>query len=370
MDEYYMRIALALAEKGRGKVSPNPMVGAVIVKENRIIGSGYHMKYGEAHAEVNAFNAVTEDTKGSVLYVTLEPCSHYGKTPPCVDMIIEKGIKRVVIGALDPNPLVAGKGIKKLIDSGIEVRVGTLEKECREINKVFLKYIVEKKPYVILKSAMTLDGKIATASGESKWITSKESRMAGHNLRNKYAAIMVGVNTIIADNPQLTCRIEGGKNPRRIIVDTRLRIPLDAYVVNDEYIYNTVIATTERADKNKLLKLKSRGIEILVCPVKQEKVDLQYLMKVLADLNIDSVLIEGGAELNFSSLQDNIVDEINFFIAPKIIGGVNAKSAIGGEGVQRLIDTFKLENIQISMIEDDICLKGTVKRGEAKCLQE
>ena len=338
MDEFYMERAIELAKRGQGMVSPNPMVGAIIVKEGKIIGEGYHMCYGEAHAEVNAFNNAKEDTKGACLYVTLEPCSHYGKTPPCVDMVIKKGISRVVIGSLDPNPLVAGRGIRKLKENGIEVKIGVLEDKCKEMNKVFMKYITSQRPYVVLKSAMTIDGKISTAIGKSKWITGKEARLEGHKLRNELKGIMVGVNTIIADNPELTCRIDKGRNPIRIVVDSKLRIPLDAKVVNDQFKNKTIIATTEMAHKGKLKLLKDRGIDV--------------------------ILLEGGAELNYSALAEGIVDEVNIFIAPKIIGGREAKSAIAGDGVKELSQAFKLEKMSVGFIGEDIWIKGKVKRGE------
>lgn len=364
MDEFYMERAIELAKRGQGMVSPNPMVGAIIVKEGKIIGEGYHMCYGEDHAEVNAFNNAKEDTKGACLYVTLEPCSHYGKTPPCVDMVIKKGISRVVIGSLDPNPLVAGRGIRKLKENGIEVKIGVLEDKCKEMNKVFMKYITSQRPYVVLKSAMTIDGKISTAIGKSKWITGKEARLEGHKLRSELKGIMVGVNTIIADNPELTCRIDKGRNPIRIVVDSKLRIPLDAKVVNDQFKNKTIIATTEMAHKGKLKLLKDRGIDVIILEAKNNKVDLDRLMVSLAERKIDSILLEGGAELNYSALAEGIVDEVNIFIAPKIIGGREAKSAIAGDGVKELSQAFKLEKMSVGFIGEDIWIKGKVKRGE------
>lgn len=222
LNQEYMRLAIEIAKKGAGKVNPNPMVGAVIVKDERVIGQGYHKYYGGNHAEVNAFENLSDNPEGATIYVTLEPCSHYGKTPPCVDKIIANKISKVVVGTLDPNPLVEGRGIKALKEAGIEVITGVLEEECKKLNEVFMKYILCKRPFVVLKTAMTLDGKIATESGESKWITSDKSRQEVHKLRNKLSAIMVGVNTVIKDNPELTCRLEGGKNPVRIIVDSKI----------------------------------------------------------------------------------------------------------------------------------------------------
>lgn len=373
MDEFYMKLALDLAAKGRGKVSPNPMVGAVIVKDGKVIGEGYHMKYGEAHAEVNAFNnaeAAEEDVTGATIYVTLEPCSHYGKTPPCADKIIEKKISRVVIGSVDPNPLVAGNGIRKLRQAGIEVVTGVLEDECNKLNEVFMKFIVSKEPFVIMKAAMSLDGKIATASGESKWITSEEARKEVHKLRNEVTAIMVGVGTVIKDNPELTCRIENGKNPIRIIVDSKLRIPMESKVISGLDKAKTIIAVTDKADNDKLSKLAELGVTILTVKTKEERVDLRDLMIKLGALKIDSILLEGGGTLNYSALNQGIVDKVQFYIAPKIIGGECAKTPVtpvppvpgtGVTGVQFLKDAFKVKNLTSRFIGSDILLEGYIE---------
>ena len=259
-----MEIALELAKKGAGKVNPNPMVGAVIVKDGKVIAQGYHEEYGKSHAEVNAFNNALEDVRGATMYVTLEPCSHYGKTPPCVEKIIEKKISRVVIGMVDPNPIVRGQGIEKLLSQGIEVVTGVLEEKCKKLNEVFIKYITLKKPFVIMKTAMSIDGKIATSSGESKWITKEESRKQVHKLRNEVSAIMVGVNTVIKDDPELTCRIENRKNPIRVIVDSALRIPSDSKVIKGANKVKTIIACTEKLNNEKVLVLKKQGVEILI----------------------------------------------------------------------------------------------------------
>ena len=246
-----MNIALQLAKKGKGKVNPNPLVGAIIVRDGVILGRGYHKEYGKAHAEVNAFLDAKEDITGATMYVTLEPCSHYGKTPPCVERIIENKISRVVIGMIDPNPLVAGKGIEKLKKSGITVTVGVLEEECRKLNEVFIKYITKNEPFVVLKTAMSLDGKIATSRGESKWITGEKARNEVHNLRNELEAIMVGVDTVIIDNPELTCRLENGRNPIRIIVDSTLKIPLNSKVLKNQDEAKTIVATKKEAIEEK-----------------------------------------------------------------------------------------------------------------------
>ncbi|GAA0086467.1 bifunctional diaminohydroxyphosphoribosylaminopyrimidine deaminase/5-amino-6-(5-phosphoribosylamino)uracil reductase RibD [Clostridium sp. CTA-7] len=363
MNEKYMRMAIELAKKGVGKVNPNPMVGAVIVKDEKVIGEGYHEEYGKAHAEVNAFSSLIEESKGATLYVTLEPCSHYGKTPPCVDKIIENKIAKVVVGAFDPNPLVAGRGIKKLKDAGIDVVTSVLEEECKKVNEVFMKYIVEKKPFVVLKTAMTLDGKISTPSGESKWITNEESRKEVHKLRNKLSAIMVGVNTVIKDNPELTCRLEGGRNPIRIIVDSKLRIPMESKVVIDK-LARTIVATTELANKDRVLDLKKLGVEVIIIKAKNERVDLQSLMVELGKLNIDSILLEGGSTLSFSALEDKIVDKIQAYIAPKIIGGEKSKTPVGGKGIEKLSNAIMLENMKVISVGRDLLIEGYLKGAE------
>lgn len=361
MDKVYMKRALELAELGRGKVAPNPMVGAVIVKAGKIIGEGYHKKYGDNHAEVNAFENATEDVSGATLYVTLEPCAHYGKTPPCAKRIVKEGIKKVVIGVLDPNPLVAGKGVNILKDAGIEVVVGVLEEECRKINEVFMKYIKTSRPFVLMKYAMSLDGKISTATGKSKWISCEKSRRDVHKLRNNLSAIMVGINTVIKDNPMLNCRIEGGNDPIRIIVDSNLRIPLDSKIVNTSNNISTIVATTHKADKDKIKLLEERNVEVIVAKEKDGRVDITSLIDKLGEKKIDSILLEGGSEINFSCLQEGIVDKVRIYIAPKILGGNNAKGAVGGRGVSEMIDSFNIENIDISTIGSDIVVEGYVK---------
>ncbi|WP_341479383.1 bifunctional diaminohydroxyphosphoribosylaminopyrimidine deaminase/5-amino-6-(5-phosphoribosylamino)uracil reductase RibD [Clostridium gasigenes] len=363
MDENYMKLALELAKKGMGKVNPNPMVGAIIVKNGKVIGEGYHEAFGQAHAEVNAFNSLIEDAAGSTIYVTLEPCSHYGKTPPCVDKIIENKISRVIVGAFDPNPVVSGKGVKNLRDVGIEVITGVLEDECTKINEVFMKYIVSKKPFVILKSAMSLDGKIATSKGESKWITGEKSRIEVHKLRNEVSAIMVGVNTIINDNPQLTCRLENGRNPIRIVVDSTLRIPIESKVISDIDEAKTIIATTDKGSSDKILELTNAGVTVLIIKSKDGRVDLQELMIKLGNLNIDSILLEGGGILNFSALDQGIVDKIQIYISPKIIGGEKSKTPVGGNGIEILKDAFKIQGLTSRSVGEDILIEGYIKKG-------
>ncbi|MDI9476850.1 MAG: bifunctional diaminohydroxyphosphoribosylaminopyrimidine deaminase/5-amino-6-(5-phosphoribosylamino)uracil reductase RibD [Natronincolaceae bacterium] len=364
MDSLYMNRALALAELGAGYVNPNPLVGAVIVKDNKIIGNGYHAKYGEAHAEINAFNNATEPVAGATMYVTLEPCSHFGKTPPCVEAIINRGIKKVVVAVEDPNPLVAGRGIKILRENGIEVTTGVLEKEAKKLNEIFIKFITTGLPFCSLKTAMTLDGKIAAHTGDSRWITSDKSREYVHKLRHKYSSIMVGIGTVLADDPLLTTRLENmdGKNPIRIVVDTKGSIPLDAKVLQCDENTKTLVATTEAIGEEKIRSIQETGVEVIVTPSKDDKVDLLYLMKVLGERKIDSVLLEGGSNLNYSALQEDIVDKVVSFIAPKIIGGNSSKTPVGGEGIPYMKDAISLKNINIYRFGDDVMIEAYTRK--------
>lgn len=355
-----MRMALELARKGKGWTTPNPLVGAVIVKGGRIIGQGYHQKYGQPHAEVNAIASAKEDVTGATLYVTLEPCSHFGKTPPCSDLLIDKNIKRVVVGTLDPNPLVAGKGIERLRNNGIEVVTGVLEEESQKLNEIFIKYIVTKEPFVVMKNAMSLDGKIATVTGESQWISGESSRKQVHSLRHELAGIMVGIETIIKDDPQLTSRTLNSRNPIRIVVDSQLRIPIASKVLTQQDKAKTIVATTKRANNEKLDTLKQMGIEVIVIKVKCERVDLRELMKVIGAKGIDSILLEGGANLNFSALEEGIVDKIQSYIAPKIIGGKEAKTAVEGAGIQLLKNAFKIDRMTPVMVGEDLFVEGYI----------
>lgn len=365
IDEQYMAIALSLAKKGAGFTNPNPMVGAVIVKDGKIIGEGYHKKYGGPHAEVNAFADAKErgeNTKGATIYVTLEPCFHYGKTPPCVDLVLRKEVSRVVIGTLDPNPLVAGQSVKKLEKAGIEVVSGIRKEECLKLNEIFFQYVTTKKPFILLKSALSLDGKIATVTGESQWISCEESRREVHELRGKYASIMVGIGTVLADNPSLTCRLEGKKSPIRIIVDSSLRTPLDANILKNQDIAKTIIATTSRAKSEKKQKIEEMGVEVLILDGEDGQVDLVSLQKAISERKIDSILLEGGADLAFSAIKAGIVDKVRYYIAPIMLGGQQTKTALGGEGFQHLRDAFSLENITTRQIGQDICIEGYRKK--------
>lgn len=355
----YMKRAIELAKFGEGAVNPNPLVGAVIVKNGKIIGEGYHKYFGGNHAEVEAINNATESVCGADIYVTLEPCSHYGKTPPCALKIVECKFKNVFIGSKDPNPLVSGKGIKIIEDAGINVYTGICEKECNKLNEVFFKYIKTKKPFVVMKTGTTLDGKISTVTGESKWITNEKSREYVQKLRNSLLGIMVGVNTVIKDNPRLTTRIEGGRNPIRIIADSTLRTPENANVL-DVSQGRCIIAVSQKADASKCERFKQKGVEIVVAG--DEKVDLKKLMKILGGMGIDGILLEGGGELNFSMLKEGLVDKVITIIAPKIFGGKLAKTSVMGEGIENINDAFNLKDITVDNIENDIVITGYVEK--------
>lgn len=359
----FMRKALSLAEKGKGFVSPNPMVGAVIVKNGRIIGSGWHMKYGGLHAERNAFaqcDLQNIDCTGADLYVTLEPCCHYGKTPPCTEAIIEHGIRRVFIGSPDPNPLVAGKGVKILREHGIEVTEGILRDECDALNRIFFHYITTGLPYVTMKYAMTLDGKIACYTGESKWITGTEARRDVQVQRLRHSAIMVGVGTVLSDDPMLNCRLENGRDPIRIICDSSLRTPIQSNIVRTAKDIPTVIATIS-ADSERIYEYESHGCRIIKTSEKNGKVDLRELMTILGREKIDSVLLEGGAELNWSALESGIVSGVLAYISPKIFGGTNAKSPVGGAGVPHPDNAFMPEIISVTRLGEDLLIESRVK---------
>lgn len=347
----YMKRALKLAQKGRGFVNPNPLVGAVIVKNGKIIGEGWHECFGKAHAEINAFSHALENVEGAELYVTLEPCSHYGKTSPCAETIVQKGIRKVYIGMKDPNPLVSGKGIKILKEAGIETVCGIYEKECRKLNEIFIKYITTKLPFVVMKTAMTLDGKIASYTGDSKWISCEKSREIAHKMRSSCMGIMVGIQTVCKDNPFLTARTENAHNPIPIIVDSTLKIPTNAHVLEGK---RCIIATTDKADKQKRKALEKKGIEIIKIKEKDGHVDLKLLLYQLGEIGIDSILLEGGGELNFSMMKNQLVDKVIFFIAPKFVGGRNAKTPLEGDGFSQIKESIQLKNIEMKKIEEDI----------------
>ena len=363
-DEFYMRRALELAEKGRGYTNPNPMVGAVIVKDNRIIGEGYHHRYGDLHAERDAIKNCTESAENATIYVTLEPCCHQGKQPPCTEAVLAAGIKRVVIGSMDPNPLVAGKGIEFLKENGVTVEGPVLNKECLELNRVFFSYIKNKKPYVIMKYAQTLDGKIATYKGLSQWITGEEAREKVHEDRHKFASIMVGAGTVIKDNPTLTCRstkISNPNNPIRIICDTNLRTPYDCNLIKTIDKAKLIIATCSD-DIEKIGHYEKLGCMVIKVPKDNNgHVDLKILVQELGRQGIDSIIAEGGGELNWSLLQAGLVNRVQVYIGSKIFGGENAKTAVEGKGVDTPDDAIIIKNKEIHLLGNDILIEGDVE---------
>jgi len=367
MDEEYMQQALRIARYAIGRTSPNPMVGAVILSQGRIVGQGWHRKAGTPHAEIHALLQAGELSQGATMYVTLEPCSHQGRTGPCDQAIIAAGIKKVVIAMTDPNPLVAGRGIKRLQEAGIEVIEGILAYEAAHLNEVFIKWISTKMPFVTLKSAMSLDGKIAAHTGHSQWITGSEARECVHQLRDCYDAILVGIGTVLADNPSLTTRLPGeaGKNPIRIIVDSMARTPLDAHVIRDG-LAPTIIAVTPDARQDKIDALRTLGVEVLVIERNQAGVDVRQLLTLLAKRDITSIFIEGGGSINASFLEENLVDKVHWFIAPKIIGGSHAPGPIGGKGVDKVTDAKVFEDINIETVGEDILISAYLRNREGR----
>ena len=357
--ETYMKRALELAASAMGHTSPNPMVGCVVVRDGRILAEGCHEKYGEFHAERNALTRYDGDASGTDLYVTLEPCCHQGKTPPCTDIIIEKKIGRVFVGAMDPNPKVAGKGVRILKEHGIEVETGILEKECLTLNEIFFHYISTGLPYVAMKYAMTLDGKIASFTGDSKWITGEAAREHVHSLRKKYSAIMAGVDTVIADDPMLNCRIDKGVDPVRVICDSGLRIPMESQIVKTADTIRTIVAYAGNPLEDKKKELESTGVELLRTG-EGEQVDLKLLFQKLGEMTIDSVLVEGGGTLHGSLLQTGFVNRVYAYIAPKLIGGREARSPVEGRGIEKMAEAERLKEIEILRFGEDICITGTL----------
>lgn len=357
-DESYIQLAIEIAKKGYGNVSPNPLVGCIIIKDGKIIGAGYHEKYGKNHAEVNAIESSNEVVEGSTIYVNLEPCSHFGQTPPCVDKIIEKKIKRVVIGTLDMNPLVSGRGIKKLKAAGVEVKVGVLEKECTELNKFFFKYITKKIPYVTLKAAQTIDGKIADTDGDSKWISSPSSRKIVHQMRSKYDAILVGSGTVEKDDPKLTVRLTEGRNPKRIVLDTHLKLKLNHKIFQNNADGNLIVITSINNGKkqSKVDKLKALGVNILYAKEnKKGMIDLRSALIEIGKINISSILVEGGSILLSNFIKENLYDDISLFIAPKILGaGIDS---FGNLGIKTIRQAYRLKIESVEKTGDDIMVQ-------------
>lgn len=365
IDEGYMRMALELAQNAHGRTTPNPLVGAVIVKDGRVVAVGWHRKAGTPHAEVHALTMAGELARGATIYVTLEPCSHYGRTGPCAKAVIDAGIARVVMGMVDPNPKVAGKGLAMLEEAGVEVTVGVLEDECRALNDVFLTWMTQKRPFTVLKTAMSLDGKICDAQGESQWITSAAARARGHEWRDEVDAIMVGSGTALKDNPSLTTRLDGrpGRNPIRIIIDSGARLPLDAQVLTDGAA-RTIIVVTEQAPAERRAALAGRGAEIVVCGT-GEHVDLALMMARLAEMRICSILVEGGGRLTYALLAAGLIDQVHAFIAPKIIGGAQALTPVEGAGFP-LADAVALTRVTTEQVGPDILISGYVERAEVR----
>ncbi len=361
MEERYMERAIELARNGTGRVNPNPLVGAVIVKDGNIIGEGYHAGYGGLHAEREAFKNLTESAEGADIYVTLEPCCHYGKQPPCTEAIIQNGIKNVYIGSDDPNSLVAGRGIEQLGKAGINVIRGVLKEKCDALNPVFFHYITTKTPYVVMKYAMTLDGKTACDTGESRWVTGEEARGHVQETRNALTGIMAGVQTVINDNPHLTCRMAGGRNPVRIICDSHLRIPGCCHILETADKIKTIIATVS-GDIKRIRELEKKGAVIVKTQPLNGRVDLKALMQELGGMGIDGILLEGGGTLNNSALKAGIVNHIQAYIAPKIFGGSGRYTPVGGEGVLSPGAAYIFENINITRFGSDILLECDIKK--------
>lgn len=373
-EEQFMKRAIELAKQGAGWTAPNPLVGAVVVKNGRVIGEGYHRKYGELHAERNALAACSEDPAGATLYVTLEPCCHYGKTPPCTEIIIEKKIAKVVIGSRDPNPKVAGKGARILREHGIEVVEDYMREACDALNPVFFHYITTKTPYVVLKFAMTLDGKIATRTGASKWITGEAARNHVHQLRGRYAGILAGIGTVLADDPMLNCRIDGAHQPLRIILDSHLRIPMGSRLVRSAKEYPLLIVCNEsnrdrEEGASRIQKLEEAGAKVWTLPEKNGHPDLNVLMQRLGEEKIDSVLIEGGGTVNEAALKAHIVHHVYAYIAPKIFGGEDAKTPVEGLGIRLPQECAQLRLAKITVLLNDMLLEYDVE-GETECSPE
>jgi diaminohydroxyphosphoribosylaminopyrimidine deaminase/5-amino-6-(5-phosphoribosylamino)uracil reductase len=364
-DAFFMKMALDLAEKGRGFTSPNPMVGAVVVKDGKVVGKGYHEAAGKAHAEINAIDDAKMNAKGAVLYVTLEPCNHFGKTPPCTEKIINAGIKRVVSAMKDPNPDVKGGGAGYLRNKGIEVEFGVCESEAKRQNEVFIKYIEQKRPFVIVKCASTLDGKIATKTGDSKWVTCEESRQFVHRLRHFSDAVMVGIDTVKRDDPKLTARIDGFNclDPARVILDSRLSISEDAIVLQQHSDSDTIIVISDsgsdKAFLQKKIRLEKKGIKFIESPTKGNLIDLEPLMNILGSMGITSLLIEGGSRVISSAFSAGIVDKIFFFFAPKILGG-DGVPICRGPGPALMSGCIPVKEVEISRFGNDILIEGYI----------
>jgi diaminohydroxyphosphoribosylaminopyrimidine deaminase/5-amino-6-(5-phosphoribosylamino)uracil reductase len=358
--EHYMQRALDLAEKAKGRTSPNPMVGAVIVKSGKVVGEGYHKRAGLAHAEIVALRKAGARARGADLYVNLEPCCHDGRTPPCTEAIIAAGIQKVVVSMRDPNSLVGGKGIRSLKRNGIEVATGVLRKDSEQLNEAFVKYIRVRRPFVILKSALSLDGKTATRTGDSRWITGSEAREYVHRLRNNVDAVLVGAGTVRVDNPRLTVRLrkERGRNPVRVIVGGKSGVSLSANVFRNAGRERVIYAVGKDFSPMRENKLRRMGVEVLILKQKKGRVDLGQLMDKLGEMGIVSILIEGGSEINACVLEEKLVDKLIYFLAPKIIGGNGAPSVVGGCGVKQLKDALSIRDLTVFQLGNDLVIEG------------
>jgi diaminohydroxyphosphoribosylaminopyrimidine deaminase/5-amino-6-(5-phosphoribosylamino)uracil reductase len=359
--EKFMKAALGFARKGLGKTSPNPAVGAVIARRGQVVAAGFHRKAGGAHAEVEALNQLRgKARRGDILYVTLEPCNHFGRTPPCTQAILEKGIRKVVVGMRDPNPHVTGGGCDYLSGQGVEVVTGVLEEECRRLNEWFVTYVTKGRPFVIAKTALTLDGWTATSTGHSRWVTNEQSREWVHRLRHQVDGILVGVGTVMADDPLLNTRLKKGrgKDPVRIIVDTHLRIPVNARVLAHPHGSETLIAVSEDVPPRRIERLKTKGISFLVCPKKEGRIDLIALMDMLGKRSITSVLLEGGATLMGAMIREKLVDKFCIFKAPKILGGSDGRPMALGQGPSKMDQSIPLKDIRIKRFGDDLLITG------------
>jgi diaminohydroxyphosphoribosylaminopyrimidine deaminase/5-amino-6-(5-phosphoribosylamino)uracil reductase len=338
------------------------MVGAVLVKDGVAVGEGYHAKAGEAHGEILALREAGAEARGATLYLNLEPCAHFGKTPPCAPEVIEAGVRRVVIGMEDPNPLVKGKGIQIVRQAGLEVEVGILEKKCQRLNEVFCKYILEKEPFVILKAAATLDGKIATRNGDSKWISGEASRRLVHRLRDQVDGILVGIGTVLKDDPLLTARIRGGRDPYRIVLDSRLKISEEAKLIGTSPS-KAIIAATALAPKDKIERFEKRGVRIFIFDSREGRVDLKSCLSRLGEIGIMSLLVEGGSQVNGSFLDEGLIDKLLLFLSPKLMGDPQAPGIFGGRGVSDLQEVIALKEMKMKKVGEDIFIQGYFKRG-------
>lgn len=361
VDKKYMALALELAEKGRGKVEPNPMVGAVLVKNGEIVGKGYHQVFGGAHAEIYAINEGGTNCRGATLYVSMEPCAHYGKTAPCVDAIIKAGITKVVTAVIDPNPITSGKGIQQLKEAWIEVVVGVMEMQAKRLNVPFFKLMQKELPYITVKWAMSIDGKIATHTGESRWITSDESRKYAHKIRGQMDGVLVGINTVVRDDPLLTCRIEGGRNPKRIVVDSRALLPVNSRLLSTINEGEIIVAVNKNAQLSRIEKLVQLGCKIVQTEDINGRVDLHELFRRLGEMELTNILVEGGSRVITSVIEDRLADRVMVFVAPIIIGGEGAKSPVLGTGINKISEAAEIDEIEIKRFSNDIVIEGTLK---------